>query len=370
MLTRISIDNYKCYSNFELTIDRLSLLLGPNGAGKSTLFEVLAKLQALVGGSRADTIFFASELTRWTTLNTQRFELEIAENGDQYRYEVGLRFGTEEIPTVILDYERLWFDKKPLLQFEDGTVQLYRDDHTIHAQYPLDPSQSAVTLVPYRKEFERINRFRRRIFQMIIVQLVPPAMEGDSERENPILELRSRNFVSWYRAVSKDQGFVAGLTQQLQEVLPGFSHFVWLAYGEHRQALIAKFIAESDRRVTYDYAFHQLSDGQRMLVGLYALLLFAGSTGHVLCIDEPDNFLALPEIQPWLINLFDRTTDGAFQALVITHHPETINYLAASQGIWFERRPNGSIGAKPILPESTEGGLSVAELITRGWLHV
>jgi predicted ATPase len=366
MLTRIYIDNFRCYSNFELSIDQLYLLLGANGAGKSSLFEALTKLQALLDGVRVEGIFLPADLTRWTTLKTHRFELDVVSNGDAYRYQVGLRFQENQSQPVVVDYERLWLNDQPLLQFEAGTVQLHRDDFTLDATYPLDRSLSAVGLVPpYRRENSKIHQFRQSLNKIIVVQLVPPAMTSDSEREAPLLDLKSSNFVSWYRWISKDQGLVVRLTQQLQQVLPGFSHFLWLSFSEQRQALIVKFVTQG---ATFDYAFHQLSDGQRMLIGLYTLLLYAESNGVTLCIDEPENFLALPEIQPWLHQLYDFCGEKSLQALIISHHPELIDYLAASHGIWLERKDNGTIRIQKIVQQE-EGGLPISELVARGWIY-
>ena len=46
--------------------------------------------------------------------------------------------------------------------------------------------------------------------------------------------------------------------------------------------------------------FNELSDGQQTLIALYALLHFLVQENTTLCIDEPDNFVALAELQPWL----------------------------------------------------------------------
>ncbi len=35
MIKRIYIDNFRCFSNFELRPDRVNLLFGVNGSGKS-----------------------------------------------------------------------------------------------------------------------------------------------------------------------------------------------------------------------------------------------------------------------------------------------------------------------------------------------
>jgi predicted ATPase len=369
MLKKIYIDNYKCYSNFELSFEHLNLLLGPNGAGKSSLFEVLGKLQLFLGGVKADLVFSSADLTRWTKLRTQRFEAEISGNGGVYRYELSIQFDEDFSKNPIVEYERLWFEQILLLRFESGNVHLSRGDSTSDVAYPLEQLQSAIALLPIRKETEQIHWFRRYISHIIVVQVNPSLMDSISEREEPHLSWNSRNFVAWYRFVSNNQGVTIQITQELQRVLEGFSHFVFVQFGEQRQGLIAKFVSHNGKHDEVDFALQQLSDGQRSLIALYTLIYFAASSGYLLCIDEPENFLALPEIQPWLIKLYDFCMEGAFQGLLISHHPELINYLAASQGIWLERTASGPVRAKPIVTD-LENGLSISELIARGWLHV
>ncbi len=88
----------------------------------------------------------------------------------------------------------------------------------------------------------------------------------------------------------------------------------------------------------------------------------------MLCIDEPENFLALPEIEPWFQALYDRCTDTNQQALIISHHPKLINYLAASSGHWFDRDGEGPVRVRPVTDEA-ETGLPIDELVARGWIH-
>ena len=47
MITRIYIDNYKCFVNFEYQPGHLQLLMGSNGTGKSAVFDVLETLRAV-----------------------------------------------------------------------------------------------------------------------------------------------------------------------------------------------------------------------------------------------------------------------------------------------------------------------------------
>ena len=52
MLTRIYIDNFRCFVNFEYRPERKQLLLGANGSGKSSLFTRFAISSSLLRAMR------------------------------------------------------------------------------------------------------------------------------------------------------------------------------------------------------------------------------------------------------------------------------------------------------------------------------
>jgi hypothetical protein len=98
----------------------------------------------------------------------------------------------------------------------------------------------------------------------------------------------------------------------------------------------------------------------------YSLLVGLENQGFTILIDEPENHVALAEIQPWLMDLRDACGEGFPQAVLISHHPELIDYLGAESGRWIERDALGPSRVKK-LPEHTDGSLSLSELIARGW---
>jgi predicted ATPase len=364
MLAKVYVNNFKCLVNFELNLSALNLMLGANGVGKSTLFEAISKVQAFaLFGMKASQVFFSADLTKWQSLDTQIFELEFVDEIDTYRYELAMQFKNYE-PAV--RHERLSCNGTPLLWYEQGQVQLYRDDAAADASYPLTAVQSVLTLVPSRPDNQKLFRFRDFLDRIVIVQVIPPLIRRTtSENEMRWLHADSSNFVDWYRYLSQNQGITLGLTQELQEVIGGFSHFSFMNIGENRRALLVNFHAEN--RKTVDYGFHQLSDGQLALIVLYSLLYAAKFENKILCIDEPENFLALPEIQPWLTALYDLCHEEKQQALLISHHPRIINDLANESGFWLDRQHDGPVRVRPINTE--EDGISIAQLIERGWLY-
>lgn len=369
MLKRIYIDNFRCLVNFELTLDALHLFLGPNGSGKTSVFDVLWKIQSLANGDgKVDQLFPASERTRWQKSTLQQFELELEGNGGTYKYELAIDHDPDRLKNRV-KHERLWFDGKPLLKVELGEVQLFRDNHSQGPTYTFDWTQSVLPTILSRPENSRLTWFKERLQRFIIIQISPTLMSDESSEEEGRLSRRMENFVSWYRFLSADQGKIFGLTQVLKEILDGFESFRFEKVGEHTRILKLIFSRQQDGNGRLEYRLGELSDGQRMIIALYSLITCTQSENYTLCIDEPENYLALPEIQPWLTQLYDLCCQGKLQALLISHHPELINYLLASPvGFWFDHEPNAPVRAKPIAAD-TSTGLPVSELIARGWLH-
>jgi predicted ATPase len=369
MLKRIYVDNFKCLVNFELTVGNINLFLGPNGAGKSVVFEVLRTLVNFVGGvSRVTDLFNFEDRTRWQNLPTQTFELDIERENDTYRYELMIEHLKEGLKTRV-KHERLWFNRKPLLRFDDGDVHLYRDDHSEGPTYPFDWSQSAVASIYPRHDNTLMTWFKERLARFIIAQIIPSMMDEGSSQENPQPSIYLENYVSWYRYLSRDQGLAYKLTDDLRAILPEFDSFKFEPAGP-RHRLLKVYFQSSDTQSPIGYSLDELSDGQRMLIALHTLLQVARTDQeckYTLCLDEPENFVALPEIQPWLVSLYDLCAEGKAQALLISHHPELINYLLASPvGYWFDRQGNTPTRVKPITVEGN--GVSASELVARGWL--
>jgi len=129
--------------------------------------------------------------------------------------------------------------------------------------------------------------------------------------------------------------------------------------GESRK-LMATFRIEGK-----DYDFMNISAGQRQLIVLYTILeaLRAGIFSTAL-IDEPDNFVSIREIQPWLENLNDICDEQDKQALIISHHPEIVNKMARGEELWFSRKTGAHVVVSPF-PKS--GELLPSEVMARGW---
>ncbi len=365
MLKRIYIDNFRSFVNFEIVVTPINLLLGPNGAGKSTVFDVLRIIQAFVrGDAKPGALFQEKDLTRWQGTRIQRFEIELVEKQNTYKYELAIEQEKGRQSPLIL-HERLWLADRPLINFSiSDSKGLVYDDNGAEESIPFIGLQSMIPLLAAVNE--HISRFKKRLDRFIVLQMNPGLMSAESDSESSQLAYNAENYVSWYRHIYQNQGKAFEITKVLQEVLEGFEYFKFTEAGEQHRILKLAFSGAKKHQI--DYRFDELSDGQRALVVLYTLLYFTQAEDYTLCIDEPENFLALPEIQPWLLTLYDLCQDGKLQALLISHHPELIDFLAASSGYWFDSESNAPIRVRRI-GSHDQIGLAFSELTARGWLH-
>jgi predicted ATPase len=365
MLKKIYIHNFRCFENFELELDKLNLFIGDNGVGKSSLFHLLHKIQSLINGTeKVSSLFSPDDLTLWQKSDVQTFGIEIEGNKGLYEYKLMIKHEETKQRARILQ-ETLLFNSNPLLKFDAGEVQFYQDDNSASSVYPFDWNQSAVASLPARADNTRITWFRERLQRFVIVQIIPMLMKGDSIIEESRLDYNMANYVSWYRFIYQNQGKAIKITNALTEVLEGFNYFEFIKTGEMQRILRLSFLNNNRE---YFYRFNQLSDGQRMLIALYALIFYARSEDYTLCIDEPQSFVTLAEIQPWLMLMEKFCDDGELQTLVISHHPEVIDYLALSCGNYFSRQVHTPTQVKRVKTEDNSG-LPVSELIASGWFN-
>lgn len=366
MLKRVYVDNFRCLVNFELKLDRVNLLLGGNGTGKTTVFEVLYRLQQfLAGNAKILAVFPGGELTRWQSSTTQRFELELQAGEADYHYVLVIEHD-EDRRRASIQSETLLLEDKTLFHFQEGIAKLYHDDFTPGPKYPFDWTQSGLGVLQPRGDNKKLTHFRKQVQSMIIACPQPKLMARESREDESALSRNMENFVSWYRFLSQEhQGAMLALFQELKKVIPGFNSFSVKEAGE---AKVLKVLLDrpggNGRPLTYD--FSELSDGQRVLVALYATLFVLKDEGVSLFLDEPDNFVALREIQPWLTALTDSCGEGIEQAVLISHHPEIIDHLALSSGRWFDRDANGPARVSE-KPKAQVSGLKPSETIARGW---
>jgi predicted ATPase len=371
VIHRIFIDNYKCFTNFECYPAAVQLMIGANGSGKTSVFDVLDRLREFITrGMPSEEAFRPDTLTAWDNRAAQAFELELNGNGGTYQYRLVIEQDRSNSRNRIKS-EELRFDRQSLYQFDGNEAHLFRDDYAPGPIFPFDWSRSAIATIPARGDNRKLTWFRRRVEKVYVFSPDPVRMGALSEVELSYPDKRLHDLASWLRHLWQQRAdFGAALLNALQEVLMGLVNISLDRVSETSRTLRFEFqFGESGKTSSsprFSLSFNQLSDGQRNLVALYAVLLSAIDQDATVCLDEGDNYVCLREIQPWLTELRDLVEARSGQCLLISHHPEAINYLAAKHGLFFFREDSGPARAKQF-DWTGEDVLTPSELMARGW---
>ena len=364
-MTRFYLDNFRCFVNFEHKAARKQLILGANGSGKSSFMDaVLFLRQVVIRGDTFENFFILTQRTRWLDRSQLTCELaaDLQDAGYVYRLQIE-PWGEQQRPRI--KSETVLLDGKPIFEFVNGEVHLYNDRLEHKVTYPFDWHRSALATIIPRKDNQKLSRFKQWLGGLYCFRLNPFVMSPRAEGENLYPNVDLSNIAAWYRhLVQFDPQQNADLLDSLRESLDGFKFLQLDPVGENVRLLSAEFDDGSGK--ISKYYFNELSDGQRCLICLYTILHFVLAKGSTVILDEPDNFLSLREIQPWLAALTDTVEDGKGQVLLISHHPEALNQWAPSNGVQFVRD-----GAGPVRVERFRGdpekSLSPSELVARGW---
>jgi len=385
MLARLYATNYRCLVNFEFKPTAKQLIIGRNGTGKTTVFDVLAMLRDLaIGGLPLEGYLGGRTRTYWQVVTEQRFELDVTGNGGDYRYtlvvdarpigaafdQIGRSFfyGSEAVigPFPYVVQETLDFNSKPLFRFQEGEIAIFDDQQRPEpsVKFPSNQGRSGLA-VASGKDSTKLAWFRRWLRGVTEVQINPWAMSARSEREfsEPAKDLN--NFADWYRHLRLERGdAIFEAVASLREAVPGLEALDAKEAGLDVRVLQARLRGPDGKGV--ELPFTDLAEGQRCLIALYVLLYCALDTERTLLIDEPDNFIALAEIQPWLMKLLDRVDDTGGQVILVSHHPELLDHLACQGGVVLDRPNGGETRVRPFAPPE-DSGLKASEIIARGW---
>ena len=362
MLTRLYIDNFRCFVNFEYRPEQKQLLLGPNGSGKSSLLDVIQFLKQFVKGD--ENPFTQSTRTRWQDRPLQIFEIEALLEEQNYEYRVEIRFASETKQASV-SRERLVVSGATVFELADGKIYFFPNGSNQAASVPFETVRSALQLSQLSNA--RVQRFVKWMESVdcFRIDVYPEAMDETSDREEGEPDRELHNLAGWYRHLVQTYpeeypAFIASI----KEALAGLQMLRLIPDVEGRRRLRAEFAGPGKEKPIFGIS--ELSEGQRCLIALYMVLHFLIARGHTVFIDEPDNFVSLREIQPWLLAAEEALEDHNGQLILISHHPEILNQWAIRHGLRFFRQENGHVRTEKFKSDPL-GNLLPSELIARGW---
>lgn len=366
MLKRLHVDNVRCLTNFKLTPEPVSALVGPNGGGKSTIFAVLHSLRGiLVFGEDVGTNFPPWSRTRWDKRLVQRVELDVEAAGTPFCYSLTIEHGPDGGAATIQE-ERLTSKGQLLYEIADGQVHLYGDNPTSdpRTSFPFVGTRSFLPLLEARKDNKRITVFKQWLSGIWLFSLQPFGIDLFSEQESGSLNVSGDNYVSFFRVfVQEHPELVGKIVQDLRPAITGLVNLRLLPLGPNSKALQVECERSGEN---YPLTIGELSEGQRVLLVLYTILHALPDRASLLLFDEPDNYVAQSEIQPWLSAVRGAMVDsGKGTLLVISHHPEVIDYLSADQALFLWRDEDGPTRVRETEVDLQQG-LTLSEWLKLG----
>lgn len=363
MIERVYLDNIRSFVNFEWRPGPLAVILGANGTGKTALFSILAGVQKLVAGdASSEEVFPLDSRTRWDKRFEQTVEIDLRGPSGLFQYRLVVEHDARSPGRNRIKEESAHLDGRAMVEFSLGELQIYLDDGTGGPKLSAKGTRSGVGAVSPSPDTTALAAFKEGMVHLWLLR--PDArrmgarITGASPGDEGWLTENIENFADWYlRTLTEKPASVFKALSEIGTAMPGLEEL-----HERGGWLFARF--EQDGQ-SQSFRFDELSDGQRALIALYVLRHVVGVPGRLLAIDEPDNYVALAEIQPWLLQL-ERAAmrPGGPQVWLISHHPEILNLLAVDHGWRFFRDGLGPSRVERFRPAR---GLDAAETVARGW---
>ena len=369
VITRLYVNNFRCLVGFEAQFESFVVLCGPNGAGKSSVFDALTLLRdlsmgnAFLGGEGERDIA-SLEFTNWLGTTVQEFELGMTSEGHEFEYTLHLEQVTRELKPRI-KFERATCDKKELYVRDLEGVR-FQKASGVQSGFPLDWRQAALASIQPAGERRNIETLQQAMAKLLILRPSPRRIEPESKSEASSPSRSMETLLSWYRFLSQEQEWTDELRESLQNVWPDFKSFKMVDVGVKAKALQLRFDWPGSREPSTLF-FEQLSDGQKALIGLYMVrTALARNVLETVLIDEPDNYVGLPELQPWVLSIRE-LLDEMHQAILISHHPEVLGNAGMEAGryVWRDNHTSPTRIGPLQIPE----GLTAGEAVARGWAH-
>lgn len=366
MIKRLCVHNYRTLVDFEWNPPAVCVLVGENGAGKSALFEVLCLLRdVVVQGKSFEESGFPATRTAWLDEPTQVIEIDLEGDGERFSYRLECRLDRVDHPdrgrgSVT---ESLRSADELLYQAVDGKVELFGDipGPDPRTTIPFDRRRSFLAALEPRPDNRRVIRFRDAIAGMWMFKPDPQQLGAAAVSETTWLDRDLGNFASWYRTkVQEDFAAATKLREDLAQAIPGFSQLRLEPISADAKDLRVRFDFGGK---THEIGWGKLSEGQRLLIALYGVLRFAFEHAGLIALDEIENYVAPAEIQPWLRAVADVAAEGGRQLIVISHHPESIDYLAADAAWKMSRDPRTGASRIEKLEPDRDVGESAYDLV-------
>lgn len=306
-LKSIYINNYKCLQNFELNLDGVTdvLLLAKNGMGKSSVLSAFRILRRIaLGENSVSRLFSKSDFAFGNQAVPIRFKVVLATDRGEYEYEltVAVEYGYR----LFISSETLSLNKTIIMN--RSVTSLLVDD---------------MFILPWIKE---AKEFCSILVNWILIMPIPVLMTAGTV-DSGKLNYNCGNFISWLKnLLAENPAGYDDINREFAIALPDYSSFAWNdPVEESRDNLYLTFGSDEE---SHKIAFGDLSDGEKVSVlGATIIALSYIRPGFLCFWDEPDNFLAVSEVQSFITRLRKYLRIKGCQLVLSSHNVETIRTI-------------------------------------------
>ena len=388
MITKIKIDGFKSFREFEMSFTPFTVIAGANASGKSNLFDALQLLSDLSNSDlknaftkqRGEAIELFTQYGENEFASEMMFEVEMLVDkllndswgGEamlkytrlRYRLKIARKSNTEGIDELFIKEENLepikhqkdlwvkeflpnetkehWRPKvktgrrgKPYiytsLKNEIPTIKLPQDGKPGGKETPANAVSRTVLSGIDDVNFPHAFAAREEMRKWQFLQLNPDDLRKPTKKQIGMSDIISHSgenlAAALYRISSKDRFALKGISRKLNKLLPNLLEVQVLDDKANNQYLI-KVISEDGKT----FSSRVLSEGTLRLLTL-CIFLFDEMHNGLLCYEEPENGIhpfriaALTRLLNDLAVDFSDPDSQLRQILVNTHSPVLVSEI-------------------------------------------
>lgn len=377
MITKLEIDGFKTFRNFQMEFAPLTVIAGTNASGKSNLFDALQLLSRIVEhdlktafeDQRGDptelfTVYDKDVMSNNIKLAVEmlvnkkvqdKFGGETALKYTRMRYEIQIirRMNDRGIPELIVGHESLmaikhkqdewvknyipknqvedWRPKVesgkrgvPYIETENDRISLRQDGSGgMKKEFPLPNIFQSIITIVNSVDFPHVLAAKEEMQQWRFLQLNPEDLRIPSGYlDKNIITHSGKNLSGALNRIKHNDKFaLKNIERRLNSVLPNIKKIEVVDDAAGRQYVLK--IINQDGRF---FSSRVLSEGTLRLLAL-CTFLYDPEFGGVLCFEEPENGVHPGRIKYTAELLADIATDFADtgellnQVIVNTHSP-------------------------------------------------
>lgn len=407
MITKIEIDGFKSFKDFEMEFTPLTVIAGVNASGKSNLFDALQLLSDLAemeltkafDKQRGSAIELFLQYSDKKRVKEMSFAVEVSvddivkdNRGNtakldymHFRYEIKIKYriDSKKIMYLWISHERLinidaesetteyiTTQYDPL--FKENQILVTKDNEDWRygqVSYTQSALSSSLVATETNKHAFAVREEMRR---WKIMHLNPESLKAPTPQQLSKYSISSdgKNLAGvLYQLSVEDEYFLVEIARELTGFIPGFAE-VQTGYDEISKSYYFR-LKTSDGQI---FSSHVLSEGTLCLLALCVMLYDPDQKG-VLCFEEPENGVHPHQVRSMLRLLkklsepFNESEKGVSQVIVNTHSPIVVDEAGAmndhvSASVWLMRMNtliatvgDDRVGAKVTRPTPVYAGI-------------